>query len=546
MEIISCKQLTFTYNGSSRKTLENVDFDVQSGDIVLLAGLTGSGKSTLLRLLKKEIAPAGTLTGSITVCGRDQSEITQRESAELIAYVSQDPDTQAVTHKVSTELAFGLENLGEKPSRILSRVGEMATYFGIENIYDKLIDELSGGEKQLCSLCAAAVMSSKLLILDEPAAQLDPIGSHKLFSALRRLNSELGTTIIIAEHEPREIFEVCTKVIFLENGTSRCFENKEDFCRVAADDAAMKGYLPTSVRATLPLGKPAFTVRDAKSALQAAFGPQPQPEQQAAEHSSAQTALEAKNVYFRYERSGKDVLSQLDLSLRKGEIFAAVGSNGSGKTTMLKVLSGILRPWQGKLRLFSKPFKSYKGNTLYRGNIALMPQDPYDLFTQQTVEKCFEHVCSDMGSKGGYSELCERFSLSHLLGMHPYDLSGGEIQKCAVVKLLLTQPQVMFMDEPSKGLDPGAKQMLGELLRELAAQGKTICLATHDIEFAAKFADRCGLFFNGKIQSLCDTSDFFIHNRFYTTDACRIARELFPCAVTAEQLEDSVDNALGR
>ena len=546
MEILSCKELKFTYNGAAKPTLTNVSFSVLQGDVVLLAGLTGSGKSTLLRLLKKEIAPVGNLEGEITVKGELQSSTSLQKSALTLSYVSQNPDTQTVTHKVSSELAFGLENLGADPAEITSRVGEMASYFGIEDIYNKDIDTLSGGEKQLCNLCAAAVTAPEILLLDEPAAQLDPIGTHKLFSALRRLNSELGTTIIIAEHEPGEIFEICTKVVFLRDGESTCYTSKEDFAKAAYENISLLGYLPTAVRVTAPLGETAFTVKDAKSILSARFPAAPSKEQPKKDKKIKDPAFKVSNVYFRYSREDRDVISELDLTLNKGEIFAALGSNGCGKTTMLKVLSGILRPWQGKLRLDGKALRAFKGNTLYRRNIALMPQNPYDLFTRPTVAQCLKKVCDDMGTNEGFEELCSRFEITGLLEMHPYDLSGGEIQKCAMVKLLLTQPKMLFLDEPSKGLDPSAKQAVGEVLTELSNQGTTICIATHDIEFAAKYAHRCGLFFSGRLHSISGVKEFFSHNRFYTTDASRIARDVFPHAVTCSELEKSIDESSGR
>ncbi len=538
MEILSCKDLNFKYSGSQADTLKGISFGVQSSQVVLIVGRTGSGKSTLLRLLKKELAPAGELTGTITLCGKAQSEMTLLESTRCIGFVSQNPDTQTVTHKVSAELAFGLENLGTDSSEILGRVGEMATYFGIEDIYSRQIDELSGGQKQLCSLCAAVVQAPQILMLDEPAAQLDPIGTSKLFSALRRLNSELGTTLIIAEHDPQEIFEFCDKIIVLDDGKATCFDSRESFVAAAVKDPDLYGYIPCCTRAVLPLGKTAFTVRQAKTVLEERFPARKKAT--TAEQNTAKEkkpALQARNVYFRYEKNSRDVVSCLDLTVNKGEIFAAVGSNGCGKTTMLKLLCGILKPWQGKISINGKNIRAYKANTLYRGCVTFMPQDPYELFITQTVREEFEKVCAFMNDKGGYTELCERFGVTHLLGMHPYDLSGGEIQKCAMIKLLLTKPQILFLDEPSKGLDPNARKALGKILSELSAQGKTIVIATHDTEFAASYAHRCGLFFDGKIHSAAPTDEFFSHNSFYTTDASRIARNVFPDAVTAEKLE---------
>ena len=542
MEILSCKELNFAYSGSAGNTLDGVSFDVQTSQVVLVVGKTGSGKSTLLRLLKKEIAPVGEMSGEIKVNGKAQSELSLLESTQLISYVSQNPQTQTVTHNVSSELSFGLESLGIGKDEILGRVGEMAAYFGIEDIYSKRIDELSGGQKQLCCLCAALVQSPQILLLDEPAAQLDPIGTGKLFSVLRRLNSELGTTLIIAEHDLRGAFEFCDKIIVLDEGRAVCCNDKESFLKAAAADENLRGYIPACARAVMPLGKAAFNVKEAKSIIEQTFAPCEKQVQKADGDKKEQYAVTAQNVYFRYSREDRDVIKCLDMQVRQGEIFAAAGSNGCGKTTMLKVLSGIFRAWQGKVTIGGKNIRSYKGNSLYRGNIAVMPQDPYDLFISQSVRAELEKVCRDMNDKGGYDKLCEQFGVQGLLDMHPFDLSGGEIQKCAMVKLLLTKPQVLFLDEPSKALDPAAKKVLGETLQELSRQGRTIILATHDLEFAAQYAHTCALFFDGKVHSTAPSREFFARNSFYTTDASRIGRNVFPSAVTTDELESAVKN----
>lgn len=544
MEILSCKELNFAYSGSAGNTLDGVSFDVQTSQVVLVVGKTGSGKSTLLRLLKKEIAPVGEMSGEIKVNGKAQSELSLLESTQLISYVSQNPQTQTVTHNVSSELAFGLESLGIGKDEILGRVGEMAAYFGIEDIYSKSIDELSGGQKQLCCLCAAVVQSPQILLLDEPAAQLDPIGTGKLFSVLRRLNSELGTTLIIAEHDLRGAFEFCDKIIVLDEGRAVCCNDKESFLKAAAADENLRGYIPACARAVMPLGRTAFNVRQAKGIIEQVFRREDTktPDQKPVRSDKAQYAVTARNVYFRYSREDRDVIKCLDMQVRQGEIFAAAGSNGCGKTTMLKVLSGIFRAWQGKVTIGGKNIRSYKGNSLYRGNIAVMPQDPYDLFISQSVRAELEKVCRDMNDKGGYDELCEQFGVQGLLDMHPFDLSGGEIQKCAMVKLLLTKPQVLFLDEPSKALDPQAKAVLGQTLQSLSQQGRTVIIATHDLDFAAQYAHTCALFFDGKAHSCAQSREFFARNNFYTTDASRIARNVFPSAVTVQELESAVKN----
>lgn len=538
MEILSCKDLSFKYSGSSAETLSCVSFSVKASQVALIAGKTGSGKSTLLKLLKKEISPLGESNGEIRICKKAQIELSTLESSQNIAYVSQDPDSQIVTHTVAAELAFGLENLGAESSEILGRVGEMSAYFGLQDIYNKQTDELSGGQKQLCSLCAAVIRSPKILLLDEPVAQLDPIGAEKIFDLLRRINIELGTTIIIAEHDPRKIFEFCDKVILLDGGRAKSFDTKTDFVKAVRHESALRGYIPACARAVLPLGNIAFTVKDAKRILENTFGTRAEePVSAESSKSEKEPAIQAKGVYFRYSKDDRDVVSGLDVRVNQGEIFAIVGSNGCGKTTMLKLLGGILKPWQGKLKIFGKSIKGFKGTDLYRENIAVLPQNPCDLFISQTVREDLERTLENSEENSVYQSLCEHFEITGLLESHPYDLSGGEIQKCAMVKLLLTSPRILLLDEPEKGLDPQARCKLGETLTKLKAQGKTVLLATHDLEFAAKYADSCGLFFDGRLQGCTSSRRFFLNNRFYTTDARRIARNVFPSAVVSDELE---------
>ena len=545
MEILSCSKLKFRYNGSAEYTLHDVTFDAQPSQVVLVVGKTGSGKSTLLKLLKKEIAPAGELSGEIKINGKPQNDLSLLESTRTLAYVSQNPHTQTVTHNVSSELAFGLENLGTDSREILGKVGEMASYLGIEDIYDRPINKLSGGQKQLCCLCSALVQSPKILLLDEPAAQLDPIGASKLFSLLVRLNSELGTTLVIAEHRPREIFPYCDKIVFLDKGSAKCYD-KQSFIAAAADDPDLQGYIPPCTKALLPLGKTALFVKDAKNIIEKNFSVKPGKPLHKTGDTDAPVVFKAKDLYFRYSPKGKDVVNCLDVKVKKGEFFAAVGSNGCGKTTMLKLFCGILRPWQGKITLNGKNIRSYKGNTLYRENIAYMPQDPFEMFVSPTVKQEFENTCKLMGQTNTLDELVRIFEIDHLLDMNPYDLSGGEIQKCALVKLLLTKPEILFLDEPGKGLDPVAKARLGTTLSRMCQNGKTVVIATHDLDFAAEYAHTCALFFDGKIHSKTWAKEFFSNNNFYTTDASRIARSVFPGVITTGELEKAVKEGEGK
>ena len=540
MEQLEIRELSFRYAGGERDVLENVSFSVRSGEFVVVCGESGCGKTTLLRLLKPEMKPAGELTGEIAYHGGERSP------AE-IGYVLQNPDAQIVTDKVWHELAFGLENLGIPTETIRRRVGEMANYFGITDWFRKRTDELSGGQKQLLNLAAVMVMQPKVLILDEPTAQLDPIAAADFLATLGKLNRELGLTVLLVEHRLEEAFPMADRVLLLDRGRVLLYDAPERICdglRSLHPDHPMLAALPSAVRIFYALGanggKCPLTVREGKDFLEQHYGDR-RGELPETDYSHSDTvAAELKNVWFRYERDLPDVLRGTSMQVYAGEIYAVLGSNGSGKTTMLKVLAGVVKAYRGAVRIEGKAIRDYKGNSLWRGLLALLPQNPQTVFVRDQVRADFEELLEAHGvPKTERAErieaVAEKLGIGALLERNPFDLSGGEGQKCALAKVLLSRPRILLLDEPTKGIDAGAKQTLGNLLRDLREDGLTVIMVTHDVEFAAEVADRCALFFDGEILSADTPSRFFGGNTFYTTAANRMVRGLCPGAVTCGQ-----------
>lgn len=529
MEILSCENVAFKYNESTDYAISDCTFSVKKGEKIMLCGASGSGKSTLLRLLKRELSPRGELSGNITLMGKDRSELSDRESAEKIGFVMQSPDSQTVCDKVSAELAFGLESFGVKSGEIQSRVGEMAAFFGIESLYDRDISTLSGGQKQLVALCSVMATDPDILLLDEPTAQLDPVAARELLGILDRLNKEMGVTIIIAEHDPEELFDSCDKILYLANGKTEFFGTPALTAKYFVENA-LEGFLPETAKAfarlcdDLPLN-----VRQGRAKLEK-LGVTDIPKQAVNDTERAEPyALQCKNLWQRYEKNSPDILKGCDLGIRKGECYGLLGSNGGGKSTLLRVICGLCKPYMGTVSLFGKKQKAYKNGSLFRGMLAFLPQEPVTMFVKESVREDL----LQSGDKVTVENVSQRMGIEHLLDRHPWDLSGGEIQKCAFAKILLADPKIIVLDECTKGMDSFAKKALGDILLDLKDEGRTILLVTHDLEFAAQYCDRCGLLFDGKIVAEDNAVEFFSHNRFYTTTAARLTRGFFSGAVTS-------------
>lgn len=534
MEILSCENVAFKYNESTDYAISDCTFSVKKGEKIMLCGASGSGKSTLLRLLKRELSPRGELSGNITLMGKDRSELSDRESAEKIGFVMQNPDSQTVCDKVSAELAFGLESFGVKSGEIQSRVGEMAAFFGIEPLYDRDISTLSGGQKQLVALCSVMATDPDILLLDEPTAQLDPVAARELLGILDRLNKEMGVTIIIAEHDPEELFDSCDKILYLAKGKTEFFGTPALTAKYFVENA-LEGFLPETAKAfarlcdDLPLN-----VRQGRAKLEK-LGVTNIPKQAVNDTERAEPyALQCKNLWQRYEKNSPDILKGCDLGIRKGECYGLLGSNGGGKSTLLRVICGLCKPYMGTVSLFGKKQKAYKNGSLFREMLAFLPQEPVTMFVKESVREDL----LQSGDKVTVENVSQRMGIEHLLDRHPWDLSGGEIQKCAFGKILLADPKIIVLDECTKGMDSFAKKALGDILLDLKDEGRTILLVTHDLEFAAQYCDRCGLLFDGKIVAEDNAVEFFSQNRFYTTAAARLTRGFFSGAVTSTAVRE--------
>ena len=528
MELFTIRDLTFSYPEQPQPALRSLSLTVEQGEFLVLCGPSGCGKSTLLRQLKTVLAPHGRRTGELLLEGRPLDSLSQREQAERIGFVQQSPENQLVTDKVWHELAFGLESLGYDTPTIRRRVAEMASFFGIQNWFHKNVAELSGGQKQLLNLAAVMALQPSVLILDEPTSQLDPIAASDFLATLSRINRELGTTVILTEHRLEEAFGFASRVAVLEKGALLCTGTPAEVgAALKSAGSAMFLAMPAAMRiwSAVDSGAPCpVSVRDGRRWLldyAAAHPLKALPEEGTPPETEA--LISARELWFKYDQDRPDVVKGLSLEVRRGQLLALLGGNGTGKTTSLKLLAGLKKPWRGELEV--------------RGTVGMLPQDPQTLFVRPTVREDLLEVLPRAERKDAALErvvsLCR---LTELLDRHPYDLSGGEQQRAALAKLLLRDPDILLLDEPTKGLDAEFKQSFGQILQTLQRSGVAILMVSHDIEFCAKYADRCALFFDGNIVTEGPPRAFFSGNSFYTTAANRMARELLPQAVTTEDV----------
>ena len=535
------KNLTFSYAAAKGKhSLENVSLTIEQGEFLVLCGKSGSGKSTLLRQLKTVLTPNGKRTGEILFRGVPLKQVSDREQSEKIGFVMQNPDDQIVTDKVWHELAFGLESLGCDQKTMRGRVAEMACYFGIQDWFHRDVATLSGGQKQLLNLASIMAMQPEVLILDEPTSQLDPIAASDFLNTVRKINTELGTTVIITEHRLEDIFPYADRAVVMEKG------------RVIADDTPGKvgqllfeqsnpmfAAMPTPVRVYYGAGgtgESPLTVRQGRSWLSRRFPNRPEKDAIAAPPLPEEVkdpALVLKELWFRYEKDSPDILRGVSAEIPSGSLYAILGGNGAGKSTTLKAISGICRPYRGKVTLFGKPVDKYKSSELFHGCLAMLPQDPKSLFVKKTVREDLSEMTRDKSSIERIAALCQ---ITELLDSHPYDLSGGEQQRAALAKVLLTEPKMLLLDEPTKGIDSFFKETFAGILSDLKKQGITIVMVSHDVEFCARYADVVSMFFDGQILTTDTPRRFFGSNSFYTTAAHRMSRHIFEGAVTAEDV----------
>ena len=544
---VAVQSLTFTYPERENPALCDVSLNVKAGEFIVLCGPSGCGKTTLLRQLKPTLAPHGRKSGNIILEGTLLAELSDRDAAAKIGFALQSPENQIVTDKVWHELAFGLESLGVPQETIRLRVAETASFFGIQTWFYKNVTELSGGQKQLLALASVMALQPSLLILDEPTSQLDPIAAADFLATVGKINRELGITVILTEHRLEEALPLASRAVVMDGGKI-ISEGKPEEVGKALKNAGhgMFAAMPVPMRVWAGVKSELdcpVTVRDGREWLSQLTMKNEQltmPEPRARQ-LDIKPAIELDEVWFKYSKDLPDVVKGLSFSAYPGELTAILGGNGTGKTTMLSLIAGLNLPYRGKVKIEGAELDKIPSDKLFDRLLGVLPQNPQSLFVAKTVrEDLMEILAERKPSKQEKADKLRNISslcrLTNLLDSHPYDLSGGEQQRAALAKVLLLQPRILLLDEPTEGLDAEFKAVFAGILRKLTSAGVAIVMVSHDIEFCAEYADRCALFFDGNIVTENAPRGFFSGNSFYTSAANRMARKVVPEAVTANDI----------
>ncbi len=535
------QKVTFTYPEETLPALSDLSLTIQPGEFVVLCGPSGSGKSTLLKLLKREVSPGGRMSGSILLDHEPLHEWPARELAALVGLVMQNPDNQLVVDTVEHELAFGLENFGLERDAMRRRMAEMAGFFGLEPLLARKTDELSGGQKQTVNLAAVLMLQPRVLLMDEPLAQLDPLAALELLGMIKRLNEEWGITVIMSEHRIDDLLPLADRVVRMDkgsitfNGTPRAFVleawNQSGEESISALPSITRWALENALPESHPSAvEPPLTVKETRQWLESAGIGYKQSEARPAarNHNSSSTTakplLTADGLFFAYDKHSPAVLKGLEWHIRSGDWTVLFGGNGSGKSTLLQLLSGIRLPQRGTIRWEGIPFARMTSQQRYSA-IGYLAQNPLLHYSYESLREDLRQAAIQAGTADPEREverMAVQFGLGHLLSRHPHDMSGGEQQLGALALTLLSKPRLLLLDEPTKGLDPLAKLRLGEHLRHIHSQGTALLMATHDIEFAAAYANRCSLLFHGEIVADGEPESFFQGNLFYATPLHRL------------------------
>ncbi len=548
MAVIKVKNLTYHYPDSRNAALDRINLDIPEGQFVLVVGGSGSGKSALVRALAGLIPEfyGGAYAGGVYLDNKEISQLQRRELVQKIGLVFQDPESQLVMTNVEQELAFGLENLALPNNLIKRRVMEMASALNLTDRLNGSIPELSGGQKQKVALASVLAMQPEILLLDEPTSQLDPIAGEDLLTMVRRLNEENGLTVVLIEQRLERCFHLADRILVMDRGQIVYdHHDPEEVARWAV--ANHSRFIPPLARLFASVGYPGVpvTVKQGRALLRNNH----LPEREAGRHPSSlpipkkgvkaaiasQPLVDIKHVWFSYP-DGEEVLKDVNFTIDPGEFIVLMGENGAGKTTLVKNINGLLKPSRGQLKVGNRNVRQLSVEEI-APIAAYLSQDPNDYLFLPSVREELAFTLNNLGlpDDGISEQLLKRLKLDSLADRNPRDLSTGERQRAALAAVLVSRPQLLMLDEPTRGLDYALKEELGAILQQLQSEGTAILVVTHDVEFAAEYAEKIVLMAQGSIIAEGDKYSMLSDSTFYCPQISKLFNNLVDGVVTLKQ-----------
>jgi energy-coupling factor transporter ATP-binding protein EcfA2 len=495
--MIQFQDLTYAYPNSSTPVLKDLSLQVEEGEFLLVIGASGAGKSTLLRCLNGLVPHfyGGTFQGKVSVAGHDPLLEEPRGMSAVVGFVLQDPESQFVVDSVEDELAFAMENHNLEQAVMRKRVEEVLDQLNIAHLRHRRISTLSGGEKQRVAIGAVLTLQPQVLVLDEPTSQLDPQAAEEVLTTLQKLNADLGLTIILSEHRLERVVQYVDRILYMPgNGQTPMVGKPDEILRQVELTPPLINLAKELQWQPLPL-----TIKEGRRFarhLQLPLG-EMQPPVEEYEESTVRPVINVQNLWFSY--NGQEALRGINLSVREGEFLALMGRNGSGKTTLLKHLLGLLRPQEGRVELWGEDIKGQDTEDIAR-RVGYVPQNPSSLLFADTLRDELDFTRRSHGLKtGDYDDLLKALHLEQYADSYPRDLSSGERQRAAMAAILVTEPETILLDEPTRGLDYYQKRALVEFLSAKQEEGKTMIMSTHDVELVAQCADRVVILGEGQI-----------------------------------------------
>lgn len=541
MAVFTAEDLTYYYPGEDKPALDHISLEIGAGEFVLLLGPSGCGKSSLIRCLNGLIPDfyGGRIGGRVLFQGENTGSREERNRLlRQVGIVFQDPEEQLVMTSVEKEIAFGLENLGVAPAEMKRRIAEVVDFLNIGDIKNSSTLMLSGGQKQKVALASTLVMQPKALLLDEPTSQLDPICAEELFNTVKRINEEMGMTIILVEQRLERCFHLADRIIYLEEGRIEKDADPRDFARWAVTNRP--DFLPPISKFFASRSKDVpLTVKEGRELLSkinhVKVGPAIGDTIAPFDRKAAAKMAEAKRIWFSYE-ADKPVLKSLSTVFEKGQFTAILGQNGAGKSTLLKTLNALLKPQRGNVFLDGQDLSKSRAEEL-SGKVGYLSQNPNDYLFNDTVEEEILFSLKSLGKAddGILEELLDRMDLRDCRKKNPRELSGGQKQRVALASVLASRPEILLIDEPTRGLDIVLKKKLGLLLLELQKQGMTIILVTHDVEFVSEFSQRVLVLFDGEVVADNDKHQVLSKGMFYAGQMNRLFRDYDDRVVTMDE-----------